>query len=400
MTRLKPEIDHRGVCPYCRSEIRFDRVIWQGIHVCGEGRCATCAAVIAQDLPTGHALVHPYQVDLKKRALFGNSSARGWFGEPLLTSLLAPRSEPITVQVERFVDHKRVVLLNCLDAWYGHALLKLLYASHEIAQAAGRGVVVIVPVNLRWMVPPGVAEVWTVEVAARNAQCYYPALNERIAQECARFDEIYLSAAFPHPRDVDVRPFTQVEPHDFASPRYRISYVWREDRIWMTDLGVTGAGNRAVRTAALAWQNAKVRRLFGFLRDAVPDAVLTVIGLGHATAFPVWVDDRRVSSMSEDVERELCRLYADSRLVIGMHGSHMLLPSAHAGMTIDLMPADRWGNFAQDILYQEQDARMAAFRYRYLPLNVNLRLLARIAKDMIGGYTRFRAHMMNEYAHG
>jgi len=47
-----------------------------------------------------------------------------------------------------------------------------------------------------------------------------------------------------------------------------------------------------------------------------------------------------------------------------VHGSNMLLPSAHAGMTIDLMPDDRWGNFAQDISYQEDDVRMGSYRYR------------------------------------
>jgi len=37
----------------------------------------------------------------------------------------------------------------------------------------------------------------------------------------------------------------------------------------------------------------------------------------------------------------------------------MLLPSAHAGMTVSLMPSKRWGNFAEDILFTEKDVRLA-----------------------------------------
>lgn len=67
----------------------------------------------------------------------------------------------------------------------------------------------------------------------------------------------------------------------------------------------------------------------------------------------------------------------------------MLLPSGHAGMTIDIMPKDRLGNFAQDILYQEKDSRLAAFKYRYLPIEIGVKLLADIASSMILKYPEF-----------
>jgi len=71
----------------------------------------------------------------------------------------------------------------------------------------------------------------------------------------------------------------------------------------------------------------------------------------------------------------------------------MLLPSAHGGMTLDLMPKERWGNFAQDILYQENDSRLAAFKYRYLPLNTRIVDLAYIASNMILKSSEFNLSM-------
>jgi hypothetical protein len=73
--------------------------------------------------------------------------------------------------------------------------------------------------------------------------------------------------------------------------------------------------------------------------------------------------------------------------VIGVHGSNMLLPSAHAGLTIDLMTNEKWYNMAQDILYQpneqDEDKRITALRHQYLPMNISLRLLSRIAANVL-----------------
>ena len=60
----------------------------------------------------------------------------------------------------------------------------------------------------------------------------------------------------------------------------------------------------------------------------------------------------------------------------------MLLPSAHAGMTVDLMPRGRWTNFSEDVLYQEADPRLAAFKYRYVPMTISIKDLAYILSSM------------------
>ena len=143
----------------------------------------------------------------------------------------------------------------------------------------------------------------------------------------------------------------------------------------------------------LGWQNSKIRRLFSRLRHDFPDALFTVAGFGTRTDFPPWIEDKRTMGFTEDSERKMCQLYADSRLVIGAHGSNMLLPSAHAGMTLDLMPDGRWGNLAQDVLYQQgelflHDERIVSWRYRYVPLSLSVRAVNAIAKSMLMKFPR------------
>jgi hypothetical protein len=62
-------------------------------------------------------------------------------------------------------------------------------------------------------------------------------------------------------------------------------------------------------------------------------------------------------------------------------------------MTIDLID-ERWGNFAQDILYQESDPRMATFRYRFLPYQTKNDTLACIAAVMLLKWSQFQSQMM------
>ena len=115
----------------------------------------------------------------------------------------------------------------------------------------------------------------------------------------------------------------------------------------------------------------------------------SVAGLGKSGRFPSFINDHRVVFFNEESEKKLCRVYAESVLIIGVHGSGMLLPSAHSGMTICLMPSKRWGNFEEDILLTENDVRLALFQKRIVPLNMCILDICDMAVDMIKGRNYF-----------
>jgi hypothetical protein len=396
MIQLKPNIAFQGHCPHCDGELPAEQILWQGIHICAICKCINCGAEIVADLGIGQAIYTPYMVDLGKGLLFGGEAARLWFGEPLLKSLQHPNHElQIELNIDKKIRHSKVIILNCLDFLYGHALLKLLNAEAHLIENMEVGLIILVPCYLRWMVPVGVAEVWEVNISLSQAQNYYPRLDKLIKTECERFDEIYVSYAHSHPRNFDITCFSGVGKHDFSCEGYRITFIWREDRPWLLHHLWVRVGLRlgVVKRLLLKWQNHKVCCLFSSMRLTFPEANFTVAGLGTATGFPVWVDDQRVDKYDDVNERQMCKIYAESKLVIGVHGSNMLLPSAHAGMTIDLMPEDRWGNFAQDVLYQENDSRLAAYRYRYIPMGIEISALVLIATNQLSGLEWFMRAM-------
>lgn len=394
MIQIKPFNQHQSSCPHCGNLLKPLNIVWQGVHVCARSHCEGCSAEIIEDLKIGHAINNSYQVDLNKGAFFGNKSSVEWLGRPLFESLNNPQREKISITTEVFTQCDSVVILNCIDFLYGHCLLKLLNAQRHLEHNLDHGLVVIVPKFLRWMVPEGAAEIWTVDISLKNSQLYYPEFDRFVSEESTRFDEIYISEAYSHPSQFDISFFTQIRKHDFGGKDFKVTFIWREDRLWCNFLLFRVLRKLKLTDIALFLQNRKVKKLFAMIREKVPSAKFTIAGLGNKTKFPKWVEDYRVDKFDEKTEKGMCLLYSQSRLVIGVHGSNMLLPSGHAGMIIDLMPEERWGNFTQDILYQETDPRLAAFRYRYLPFQASVSELAHIAAVMVLGYLCFSSHMI------
>ena len=392
MIEIKPNIQHQSNCPYCESPLNPVKVRWQGMHLCVDAKCINCQAELLDSLRIGHAVHKPFQIDLVKKVIFGHPYAKGGLAQALIHSLQNPEPEQLEIYKEVFKPCQQVIILNCIDHLYGHCLLKLLNAQRHLDCHPDYGLIIIVPKFLRWMVPEGVAEVWTVPISLKNAQCYYPSFREFVSEELKRFDRVYVSKAHSHPSHFDITRFSRVPKYCFEQEEFKITFVWREDRPWCNLLLFRVLRKFKLLKLALFLQNWRVRRLLGKIRTKVTSAGFAITGLGTQTKFPAWIEDFRVDKFDEKTEREACKLYSASRLVIGIHGSNMLLPSGHAGMTLDLMPP-RLGNFAQDILYQESDPRIASFRYRYLPIEISITALAEIASSMILQYSDFVLNM-------
>lgn len=98
------------------------------------------------------------------------------------------------------------------------------------------------------------------------------------------------------------------------------------------------------------------------------------------------IRDLRVEAPDADEERALCRRYADSHVVMGVHSSNMLLPSGHAGATFELLPNKRYGNLWQDLLPQTSEAKSTLFHYRMLPLDASPGPMADHVTEFIEGW--------------
>ena len=400
MIEIHPRIEQKFTCPICEQEIEANKTVWQGIHAGVESECKDCQRTFYQDLKVGQSMYTPYSIDMDNFELFGQESSEDWYGTPLQKSLKNPNDSHIEFKKEIYANHDRIIILNCIDYLYGHSLLKLLNAERHLSNNSEYGLVVIVPKFLEWMLPKGIAEKWVFDIPLKEGQEFFTDFNNTIQKEMKRFSEIHISKAFSHPKDFDITNFTGIEKHNFQKDDFRITFIWREDRCWMNSSLFQKAVNKLnvaiPKNILLTWQKRKMVKVFSELRKRFPDAGFTVAGFGNYKKFPKWVDNQVVYNFNADTEKRLCQIYSESRVVLGVHGSNMLLPSAHAGMTIDLMPDDRWGNFAQEILYQEINNRLSSYKYRYLPLDINRNVLINIIECVINNFENFETMMMNK----
>ncbi|MCP4246950.1 MAG: hypothetical protein GY778_07860 [bacterium] len=393
MIRLHPLPDVAQACPGCGVPLEVRGWYMPGMRCLADLRCDGCGRTFYGDLPVGGGLIYPMLLDQRSGAVHDRWNVP-WFARWLSDSYGSRVDKPIEFVAEQIAPLHQPVLLNCLDTLYGHCLLKLLNAQFYLDQHTEADLIVLVPRFLRWLVPDGVAAVWTVDLPLGRRTQWNDWLAKEIHRRVADLGACWLSIAcsHPHPRDYDIERFSGVTPfptNDWTGPPAcpAVTFIWRDDRCW------TNGQPQRNDAAARGYQTANVVRFAEVLRSKWPALDFAVAGCGEPGGFPDWIDDLRRSSIDLATEREWCRRYAASHLVVGVHGSNMLLPSAHAGAVLDLMPANRWANAGQDLLLRGTEPREMIGRYRLLPESMEPDALAGVADSMLRFHGEW-AHQM------
>ena len=404
MIRLHPKPQVQHACPHCREALAVKDWWIPGMRMLAVLDCPRCARQFYGDLPAGHGLYYPMLLEAGTGEVH-DAQGVPWFAEWLRDSFAGRVDEPVPFAEEEFRPIRRPLLLNCLDQLYGHSLLKLLNAQYYLDHHPDQDLIVLIPRFLRWLVPKGVAAVWTVDLPLRKGNTWNDWLAKRLHEKIDSFAEAFLSVALshPHPDDFAIERFTGIAPFDTArwtellAQRPTVTFIWREDRLWEAARSRVGSElrrwrNQAGRAVLGAQSGATIQarpqerlvaQLGLRLRQSFPGLDFAVAGLGQRGRLPQWISDMRESEVDESIERAWCQRYACSHLVVGVHGSNMILPSAHAGAVLELLPPDRWGNLLQEILPRTADPRDALIRFRFLPLPSGVAAVAEAAVALL-----------------
>lgn len=367
--------------------------------------CPECGGSFFCDFPTGDAWYGMSLIDRDTGQVFADRD--DFMTTWLRRSYANPTKEVVDVDVDQRREIEHPAVLNCLDALFGHSLLKLLSAQHFIEEETV-DLIVIVPRILSWCVPEGVAAVWEVDVPMKRGFQWNEFLAGKFSELLEQYELVDICQVPPHPspETFDIHRFTGVEPfriEQWVEPERRVTFVWREDRFWaphppaaivkdwLGRTGWSGLGSNVVVAAVGEMmdgvgriiQRRRIRQVARDLRDRYPDMEFVVAGIGTSGAFPSWIDDQRVDSPDSSEEQALCEYYSRSHVVVGVHGSNMLLPSAHAGAVVDLMPSRRWGNMGQDLIIRRSDARRTMMGYHLLPLATPAATVAKVVGSIL-----------------
>lgn len=385
-----PALPH--ICPYDGRPLTTRGWYMPGMRMLAELHCDQCDRGFYGDLPSGHGLHYPMLLDRSSGEVHDRFGG-GWFADALRNSFANRSNRELPLRIERLRELRHPIVLNCLDSIYGHALLRLLNAQYHLDHHPQCELLVIVPRWLRWLVPDGVAEIWTLDVPLRESSLWSDWLAQRIADRLEGFVQWDLSLSVPHPspQEFDIERFTRVAPFDpqgwsGGTSRPVVTYLWRDDRPWLGGFSPL-RGRRYVQRwidrLNRAAQSAAVMRLERFLRRQFPGLDFAVAGVASAGGLPTGILDLRRTRPETREEHQWCRRYASSHIVIGVQGSNLLLPTALAGAAVCLV--ERWRNLGQDILLTAGASLDPMLRCHFLPRQIGVRRLGSFVAGLLHG---------------
>ncbi len=406
MIELKPNNYRAFDCPACASgNVDVCETVFQGIHVLADCRCMDCDLEFYHDYPTGNARHYPTVFGKHESKLYAGELVP-WYSKPLLSSFKNKCNDAVSIEKRVYKQCDDVVILNCLDFLYGHVLLKLLNAQYYIEKRQDLGLVIIIPKSFEWLIPTGIAEVWLVDINIyKNSQNWFIELNRFVSSALQEYTTVFLSMAFSEPdfAEIDISAFTKTrrfELSNFYNTKPTISFIARKDRLWFGSYAekllyrIFRKLNmlKLVGNVFLKRQNKRIEKTFDSIRKAIPDAECNVVGMYESGGFDQSIIDCRSSYLNEDIERKWCEIYSRSHVVIGIHGSNMIIPTALSAGFIEILPKDRFGNIVQDIGSPYRD-RSLLFLGRFAREYARPGEIADVAASIFRDYEGFNLYM-------
>ena len=417
IARLSPGFDVG--CPRCSGSLVWDDVQFAGMPILVACHCSACGVAYLLDWPAGHALFHPTIVEVESGAVHFDGAE--WYPRAV-QRVLASRERPVDAPTEvraRPPDHSTAVVVNCLDYVYGHCVLKLL-SGVRYAHDTDVDLIMIVQKNVSWLVPSTIRTV-EVDLSLSKGDRWIGGLDGTVKEILAAYATVQIGPTPSQPlitrADLAIVGSGFVPSPFWDAPEPgppQITLLLREDRLW-------GGPRTLFQRLPLSQRLSPMRLLPGLLRRrlqvraqnrryatvvrqvqaAIPEARFVAVGLGRTGRLPSTIRDLRKATIEPKDELDWCAEYARSRVVVGIHGSHMLLPSALAGAVIDLLPQRKLPNIAQDMIIageSESEPKLALFRYRILPEHTDPSTVSEIIVSILAQADRYHLNMIRNRA--
>lgn len=386
-------------CPNCGKESTFQKIVFEGIHTLVRSRCETCGVDFFQTLPIGHDLLFPTTFN-ENGSIRGDDKATQWLSKPLITALFHDAKVQVKIKKEILNKKKDVVILNCLDNCFGHVFSKLWNAAILKRKYPDKSIIIFVPSFMRWLVPDGMDEVWSFEHSFSEMEKYLVGLDEEMNKNLfSRFEKVWMSRAYTHLdlSKVDLRGMLRTDRFDlgkFSLLRPTITFVLREDRFWhlyqieffLYKVFVKLRWSKKI----FVWrQNYLFNRLAKRIKKKIDSVNFYATGIGKAGTLTRMIMDRRKIKLTAEEEKEWCGQYATSHIVIGIHGSNMLIPSALAAGFIEILPRHKIRHIAEDTQI-DYNSRYSLFLGRHVDHFASPRLVADHAVSIIRDFPYIR----------
>ncbi|MGE0151502.1 MAG: hypothetical protein AB7R90_02710 [Reyranellaceae bacterium] len=333
MLDLLPLPQDRLACPCGTAELAVHGFVMPGMFLFARTSCPGCGRRFLSRLHVDFVFSAEFHFNLDNGEVF--STAPDWYHGQLMSSLASrERVAPPLEKLARRPLGADVMVLNAIDPVYGHCLHKLFSYSAS-KSLPGVSFLAVVPSFLKWMVPETIDEVWIVNEPRGHMSRWNPHVLNDMAQLAGRCQRLrYHDLSWLH--TVEIQDYTRVAPRKAGIAPTRLLINWREDRCW------TLRGRPLPAASAVAEQLRLYTLLLETLRQHAPDLEAYVTGYGDYGDFPGWVRDLRIVEHDAAAEQAWVRIAGKCHAALGVHGSNMILPAAHAESAIEIVPRNKW----------------------------------------------------------
>lgn len=391
-------------CPDCGKGSTFQTLVFEGIHTLVRSRCETCGVNFFQTLPVGHDLLFPMTFN-ENGSIRVSENATQWLSKPLIAALFHDAKVRVKIKKEILHQKNEAIILNCLDNRFGHVFSKLWNASILKRKYGGKSIIILVPSCMRWLVPDEMDEVWSFQHSFQETEKYLVGLDEEMNNLFSRFEKVWMSKAYTHLdlSKIDLKALLRTERFDlsrFIQLRPTVTFALREDRFWhryqieffFYKVFVKLKWSKKI----FVWrQNYLINRLAKRINEKMNDISFYATGIGKSGRLAPIIIDRRKIKLTAEEEKEWCRLYATSHIVIGIHGSNMMIPSALAAGFIEILPRHKIRHIAEDTLI-DYNSRYSLFLGRHVDHFASPRLVAEHVVSMIRDFPYIKKNTEQE----
>jgi hypothetical protein len=396
-TQIFPELHFNSECPRCRASVKANDWLIPGLWCLGSFECNSCGFRFLMDIPYSLGVVSPCVLDLDSSRV---SSTKPSYAHSLEQAYQARSFETVSLTIERTPIQCHCLFVNTLYPCFGDALSLLL----RINALRDQPVIVLVNRALVWLVPDWVAGIWVLERSHSKNVAWSDSLTSAIKLKAHEYE---LALSIPttfqpcHLSSEELLDFTRIKPFprdlwtEKLSEQPVVTFMWRTDRVWpdpnrsaflhslMSKSGLSRKiwrrflMNPAAHLARRQQLGCLIRLAEG-LRSILPNLEFAVCGLDRQGKLPSWITDRRVDEINDATNREWAEQGARSHILLGVLGSHTVLPGSLSGAYLELVPTSMAANVLTTAPVLATEVREAIFSYRLIPADVSVNTLQAI----------------------
>lgn len=400
LLEIYPAFFWEGKCPKCGNMCCNDKeVLYLGLHYLGQYECKSCGEQFFKTLPQGHGSVFPITFSKDLRYVEHSPRAKGWLAEPLLKSMSVHQSQE-EAGWERIILHRKekVIVVNCLDTCYGHIFYKVVSILYYQKHYPDYGIIAILPKSVAWLCPNGVSEQWLIDLPVRLLDRKLSNFDAFVRESLSGICHVYIATQYMNPdfKELDFEKILHIPKFDldtYTTVPYTVSLVLREDRFWFANkldrflwkvCLKLRVGHR-LKGYFVFKQNLRFNKLARLLALKFPNIRIYATGIGKSGTLGGHIQDLREPLVGKDPMEKWSAVYAQSHVIVGTHGSNLLVPTALAAGFVEICTEDKICHISEEIAMVRHPKYMH-FLGRFVDETCSVRLLYKHLYHMLADF--------------